>query len=213
MSVGTPLPCPVRKTVAAIRWFYCPTKCVAAIIRWRLAKSSPNISFRIGNGRHRSQRRTGSRHSRRCSGCAPSGSTRPGDLRHCTKVARRSRRRGGDATRLGFRAAPLHDRAGARPPAVALSGMTRYTVVWLHDALDDLTWLWLAADDRDAVTAATARLDKALANNPTNVGQLVAEGLRRLAERPFTVFDEVRANDLIVEVVRVRRIRTTDVGP
>lgn len=88
--------------------------------------------------------------------------------------------------------------------------MMRHTVVWLQDALDDLTWLWLLADDRAAVTAATARIDRELASDPTHVGQDVAEGLRRHASPPLMVFYDVRPQDCIVEEVRVRRIRTVE---
>lgn len=88
--------------------------------------------------------------------------------------------------------------------------MTSYTVVWLQDALDDLTWLWLAADDRAAVTAATARVDSILSSSPASKGNQVAEGLLRLVAPPLTVFFSVRGPDRIVEVARVRRTRAAD---
>jgi plasmid stabilization system protein ParE len=88
--------------------------------------------------------------------------------------------------------------------------MMRYTVVWLQDALDDLTWLWLAADDRAAVTAATARVDSILSSSATSVGEPVTEGLLRLVAPPLTIFFCVRHDDRIVEVVRVRRTRAAE---
>lgn len=88
--------------------------------------------------------------------------------------------------------------------------MMRYTVVWLQDALDDLTWMWLASDDRAEITTATARLDAALASDPGGSGETVAEGIRRLAIPPLMAFFDIRAEDRIVEVVRVRRVRSSD---
>jgi plasmid stabilization system protein ParE len=67
-------------------------------------------------------------------------------------------------------------------------------------------------DDRAAVTVATARIDHELANDPTGVGQDVAEGLRRHASPPLMIFFEVRPDDRIVEVVRVRRSRAVEDG-
>ena len=88
--------------------------------------------------------------------------------------------------------------------------MTRYTVVWLQEALDDLTWLWLAATDRAEVTAATAKLDALLASDPSVPSQSVSEGLRKLAVTPLTAFFEIREDDRLVEIVRIRRTRSLD---
>ena len=70
--------------------------------------------------------------------------------------------------------------------------MTRYTV------------------DRDEVTAATAKVDALLANGPGATSQLVYEGLRKLSVQPLTVFFDVREDDRLVEIVRVRRARALD---
>ncbi len=37
--------------------------------------------------------------------------------------------------------------------------MSRHTVVWLRDAQDDSSQIWLDSDDRQAVTRATAKID------------------------------------------------------
>jgi plasmid stabilization system protein ParE len=88
--------------------------------------------------------------------------------------------------------------------------MTRYTVVWLQEALDELTWIWLAASDRAEVTAATAKLDALLVSDPSSSSQSVSDGLRKLIVKPLTAFFEVREDDRLVEIVRIRRKRALD---
>jgi plasmid stabilization system protein ParE len=84
--------------------------------------------------------------------------------------------------------------------------MTRYTVVWLRDAEDDLAELWVGAADRNAVTAAARVIDGELSRDAATKGVEVAEGLRAYFAPPIRVLFTVDDGDRIVEVARVRQI-------
>jgi hypothetical protein len=43
--------------------------------------------------------------------------------------------------------------------------MTRYTVVWLQSALEELADIWLQSPDRNNIAAATHRVDVVLAED------------------------------------------------
>ncbi len=78
-----------------------------------------------------------------------------------------------------------------------------YTVIWLFDAQEMLAAVWTAAADRKAVTEATYRIDRRLADDPLDVGES-REGNRRLAfDPPLQVMFRVFAADKRVEVVSV----------
>jgi hypothetical protein len=80
----------------------------------------------------------------------------------------------------------------------------RYTVVWLRDAIDDLGEIWLAAQDRDAVTVASAKIDRDLASDATAKGKPLSEGLRVYDAPPLRAVFSVSDPDRKVEVARVR---------
>lgn len=82
--------------------------------------------------------------------------------------------------------------------------MTRYTVVWLRVASDELGEIWLAAPNRNAVTAASAEIDRELANNATTKGKPLGEGLRAYDAPPLHAVFSVSVPDRKVEVARVR---------
>ena len=84
--------------------------------------------------------------------------------------------------------------------------MTRYTVVWVQSVEDELVELWLAASDRNEVTAATHAIDKELGSDAESKGDDLAEGLRSLNIPPLRVIFTVSKNDRLVEVVRVARL-------
>lgn len=84
--------------------------------------------------------------------------------------------------------------------------MTRYTVVWVEGAQDDLAELWLNAADRNAVTAAAHAIDRELAEDAPVKGKELSEGLRSLFAAPLKAIFTVREDDRIAEVVRVRSI-------
>ncbi len=83
--------------------------------------------------------------------------------------------------------------------------MTRYTVVWPQGAQDELATLWIAADDRRAITDAANAIDIELCEDATGKGTDVSEGLRALFSPPLRVLFAVREDDRVVEVLRVRR--------
>ena len=47
--------------------------------------------------------------------------------------------------------------------------MSRYTVVWVRSAQDELAELWLEAADRNAVTTAAQAIDQELGENASPV--------------------------------------------
>jgi hypothetical protein len=82
--------------------------------------------------------------------------------------------------------------------------MTRYTVAWVKSAQDELAELWLAAEDRAAVTAAADEIDDELSVEAQSRGVELSEGLRALFCAPLRVIFTVRENDRVAEVLRVR---------
>ena len=78
-----------------------------------------------------------------------------------------------------------------------------FTVVWLPAALIELTAIWIVAADQKAVTAATYRIDRRLADDPLDTGES-RDANRRLAfDPPLQVIFRVFAADMRVEVVSV----------
>ena len=84
--------------------------------------------------------------------------------------------------------------------------MTRYTVVWVRSARDELAELWMNAPNRNAVTNAAQDIDRQLAEDAPIQGVELREGLRSLFATPLNVIFSVREDDRIVEVLRVRSI-------
>jgi plasmid stabilization system protein ParE len=89
--------------------------------------------------------------------------------------------------------------------------MSRYTVVWSKEASDQLTMIWLDAEERPAVTAAANAIDAQLTNDPQTKGTDLSEGLRVLEVPPLHVLFAVTEPDRLVRVVLVRR--SGSVGP
>lgn len=86
--------------------------------------------------------------------------------------------------------------------------MKAYTVVWLQDAADQLIEIWLAASDRNEITAAVEALDQLLADDPIDwMSREVSEGLRAITVLPLRVIYVVRTPDRIVDVASVRYIQ------
>ena len=84
--------------------------------------------------------------------------------------------------------------------------MRGFTVVWWPPAQRDLTKLWIAADDRQAIADAADRIEKLLSKLPSAAGIDIAEGLRGLYEDPLYVQFSVNEGDRIVTVGSVRLI-------
>ena len=70
-------------------------------------------------------------------------------------------------------------------------------------AEDQLAQVWLEASDRDAVSAASHRIDIALAEDAEAKGTALREGLRSLNDPPLALF-WVSEAERRVEVVSVR---------
>jgi plasmid stabilization system protein ParE len=85
--------------------------------------------------------------------------------------------------------------------------MTRFTVVWLERASNQLTRIWLDTENRDAVNRATALIDAELLHDAENKGEEFAPGSRTLTVHPLRVLFAVRELDRIVEVARVRLLK------
>ena len=82
--------------------------------------------------------------------------------------------------------------------------MTRYTVVWLRDAIDELGEIWIAAQDRNAVTAASAEIDRELATDASAKRKSLSEGLLIYDAPPLRAVFSVSDPDRKVEIARVR---------
>lgn len=78
-----------------------------------------------------------------------------------------------------------------------------FTVLWTPPALDQLTAVWLNAADQAAVTAASHRIDQALARQPIGVGEGRGGADRMLFDPPLWVYYRVVLDDVRVEVIDV----------
>jgi plasmid stabilization system protein ParE len=84
--------------------------------------------------------------------------------------------------------------------------VTLYTVVWLQDAINDLGDIWLAFQDRTAVTVASAEIDRELARDARGKGRPLSEGLRVFDAPPLRAVFSISEPDRRVEVARVRAL-------
>jgi plasmid stabilization system protein ParE len=78
-----------------------------------------------------------------------------------------------------------------------------YSVEWEDEALAHLTAIWLQSGDRQAVTAAQARIDQLLAANPLGHRFPVSEGLYAIEVHPLHAAFEVSDTEQRVKVVSV----------
>ena len=81
--------------------------------------------------------------------------------------------------------------------------MTRYTVVWVRSAQDELAELWLSASDRNVITAAARAIDEELSEDVSIKGSDLSEGLQSLFAPPLKAIFTVSDDDRMVEVLRV----------
>lgn len=79
----------------------------------------------------------------------------------------------------------------------------KYTVLWKPSAEQRLAQIWLAAVDRRAITAASHRVDRQLANDPDQKGEPRPKGRRMLLEHPLGVVFKVEPDDRTVYVLTV----------
>ena len=86
--------------------------------------------------------------------------------------------------------------------------MTRYTVVWLQRALDELATMWSEnIDYRNEITNASKRIDDVLAVDPEIKVQPVTELLSIAVFAPLVVSVHIKPLDRIVEVGSVKLLR------
>jgi hypothetical protein len=84
--------------------------------------------------------------------------------------------------------------------------MTRYTVVWLESAIDDLARFWMKTVHKREVTESADLADEYLATDAHEKGELLAEGLQATSVGLLRLYFTVSEQDRVVEVAYVRRI-------
>ena len=84
--------------------------------------------------------------------------------------------------------------------------MTRHTVIWVPSAENELGEIWLVATDQEEVANAANTIDRVLRDQAASAGEEVAEDWRRLDCPPLRVLFEVLAEDLVVRILKVKRI-------
>jgi plasmid stabilization system protein ParE len=91
-----------------------------------------------------------------------------------------------------------------------------YTVVWRPFAERRLAEIWTSAHDRPAVTDAADAIDGMLRVEPSRVGESRVGKTRILMVSPLSVYYDVYADDRLVavwDVWRVRKRPPQGVGP
>lgn len=83
-----------------------------------------------------------------------------------------------------------------------------FQVIWTNKSQDQLTELWIAANDRQAIRAAADTLDRDLAATPYDVGEERSNGVRIAIARPLIITFQTSEPDRRVQVLTVRRIAT-----
>ncbi|HEX5106713.1 MAG TPA: type II toxin-antitoxin system RelE/ParE family toxin [Pirellulaceae bacterium] len=78
----------------------------------------------------------------------------------------------------------------------------KYTVIWKPSALDRLTEIWLAAEDKDGVSRAVTKIDQFLGQQSA-AGESYFEGTRLIVAPPLVVVYEVDHGDRRATVSRV----------
>jgi hypothetical protein len=71
--------------------------------------------------------------------------------------------------------------------------MNDFGLEWEPDAEEELARIWMFADDPQAVTDASAQVDRLLTSNPLAAGEALSEGLFKLIVSPLTVFYSVES--------------------
>jgi mRNA-degrading endonuclease RelE of RelBE toxin-antitoxin system len=67
----------------------------------------------------------------------------------------------------------------------------KYKVVWIEDAENELTVIWLASRQRERVTEAAREIERLLETEPNEVGESRAGNRRIVFARPLGVTYEV----------------------
>ena len=77
----------------------------------------------------------------------------------------------------------------------------RFTVSWTPTAQQNLAAVWMAADDKAAITSAANTIDVLLAADPESRGELRFDTVRSLSVPPLGVDYEIVEADRIVYVL------------
>lgn len=78
-----------------------------------------------------------------------------------------------------------------------------FNVVWTPAAEQELAAVWLAAEDRTAITTAATNIDRRLQRNPETLGDARFDTVRSFAFPPLGVDFEVLIHDHLVYVLSV----------
>lgn len=81
--------------------------------------------------------------------------------------------------------------------------MTRYTVVWLQSARNELAELWMTQPLRRSISKAADEIDRELSEDAPSKGRALRDEYRFLAVFPIKVLFRVLEDDRIVEVLKV----------
>jgi hypothetical protein len=84
--------------------------------------------------------------------------------------------------------------------------MSRYDVVWVESASDDLARFWLRATDQQVISEAADLADQVLATDPVSQSDALSEGLRAITSGSLRIFFVIYEDDRKVEVLYVKRI-------
>jgi hypothetical protein len=79
----------------------------------------------------------------------------------------------------------------------------RFTVVWKRDARDQLAQIWLASQNRTAITAAANEIDRWLRDDPELKGESRSGNERIVMVPPLAVVFAIHEADRIVRVLSV----------
>jgi plasmid stabilization system protein ParE len=82
----------------------------------------------------------------------------------------------------------------------------RFTVIWQPPAQGRLAEIWINTDDRQAVTAASHRIDQLLKTDPQMRGESRSRNNRVLVVPPLAVYYDVNEEDRTVHVLTVRKV-------
>ena len=83
--------------------------------------------------------------------------------------------------------------------------MSRFTIVWSQQAVDQLAAIWLVASDRDQITAMVANVDALLSRDPAGIGQPLHEGIMVMLYGNIRCLYMIRDADRLVDVLVVTR--------
>ncbi|MFM9966346.1 MAG: hypothetical protein ACKV2Q_34655 [Planctomycetaceae bacterium] len=86
--------------------------------------------------------------------------------------------------------------------------MTRFTVVWKADALDDLADIWLKSGDRDRIVSVAESIDLELTVDPNWKSEELSEGLLALTLPPLRIIFAINDADRQVEVYQIKTLPT-----